>query len=201
MASHLQKAIVITLILAIAIPISTAHRRRRGRRSDDDTEKYLRDICSGTDRSDDCWNILKSELHRFHGDSNGRGVVNAVIELAIAKSKEIRDKLDRWFSDSDNDELKEKYHSCSENYDDGERSLEKARRDLDDSDDCGRISDKINGAGEELEKCKRVFGSDSFDPAHVGDRNKELQLYLDIVRAAADRGVDEYKKYDDVDRD
>lgn len=177
--------ILIALILAITIPISSAHRRRRRRShhdhnsdSSDETEHSLRDLCSETDRSDACWDILKPEIRRFDGSDDG-DIADHVIDLAADKSKEIRDKLKQWHSDSDNDELKKKYHSCSKNYNDVDHSLKEARKNLD--------SDQVEEAEKELEKCEREFDGDSFDPAHVGDRNKELRLYLDMVRVASDR--------------
>ncbi|KAH6764453.1 hypothetical protein C2S52_013398 [Perilla frutescens var. hirtella] len=183
-----RKMIFIAVILAITIPISSGH-RSRSRRLDnsnkDDIEKYLRDLCSETDKPDMCWNILKSELHKFDNDSDDIDIIDGVIELAIEKSKEIRDKLDQWFSDSNDENLKKKYHSCSKNYNEVDRNLEEAHRNLD-SDDYRRIFDQIDDAEDELDKCKQEFGSDSFDPGHVRDRNNELVLYLDIVRAAAD---------------
>ncbi|KAH6795829.1 hypothetical protein C2S51_036815 [Perilla frutescens var. frutescens] len=183
-----RKMIFIAVILAIAIPISSGHRRRSRRLDDsnkDDTEKYLRGLCSETDKPDMCWNILKSELHKFDDDSYDIDIIDGVIELAIEKSKEIRDKLDQWFSDSNDENLKKKYHSCLKNYNEVDRNLEEAYRNLD-SDDYRRISDQIDDAEDELDKCKQEFGSDSFDPGHVEDRNNELGLYLDIVRVAAD---------------
>ncbi|KAH6777849.1 hypothetical protein C2S51_009161 [Perilla frutescens var. frutescens] len=181
--------IFIAVILAIAIPNSTCHRRRRSRRSDflnrHDTEQNLRDLCSRTNRSDVCLNILKSELHRFD-NSDDRDIVDGVIDLATEKSKVIGEQLDQWFRDSNDDNLKEKYHSCSDSYNDVERNLQEMHRNLD-SDDYRRISSQIDDAEERLKECKREFGSNSFDPGHVGDRNNELKLYLDMVRAASDR--------------
>lgn len=182
MASHSQKIILVTLILTIAIPVSTSHRKKWGE-SSKDTEQYLRDLCTKTDRSEECWKILKPELYRF-GDSDEGTVAGAVIDLAIAKSDEIHDKLKQDYSDSKNDELKEKYNSCSRNYNDVNRNLVAARRDLD-SDVRRNIAVQIKDAGEELKKCKREFEKESFDPAHIRDRNKEIGLYLEIVRAAA----------------
>ncbi|KAH6764433.1 hypothetical protein C2S51_015682 [Perilla frutescens var. frutescens] len=179
------------------MPVSTSHKRRSRRRSNDsdsdDTEQTLRDLCSEIDKSDMCWNILKSELHRF-SDSNDRDIFDGVIDLAIEKSKEIHEKINQWFSNSNNDKLKDKYNSCSKNYNDIDRNLEEARKNLD-SDHYQKISDQINGAREKLNKCKHEFGADSFDPAHVRDRNNEIGLYLDMVRAAEDRLED----YDDDD--
>ncbi|XP_057811527.1 pectinesterase inhibitor-like [Salvia miltiorrhiza] len=188
MASYSQKTIFIALILAMAAPISTSH-RRRWRRSDREwnSEQYLRDLCSETDRSDVCWNILRSELHRFDDGDIAAGV----IDLAVAKSKAIGDQLNQWYRDSNDDRMKNKYHSCSKNYDDVDRNLEQAQRNLD-SDDNRRISDQIDDAEEELEECRREFGSGSFDPGHVEDRNNELRLYLDMVRVAVNRLEDYY---------
>lgn len=182
MASYWQKKIfIIALILAIAIPISTARRRRSK-----DADKYLRDLCSKTDDSKKCWNILEPKSHQF-ADPDERDVANVVIELAIAKSKEIRDKLgQRSFSDSDNGKLKQKYRSCSKNYNEIDRNLELAQRSLD-SDDYRNISDQIDDAGEELKRCRLDFVADPLDPSYIGDPNTEFGLYLDMVRVSVGR--------------
>lgn len=177
--------IFIALTIAIAVPSSTSHRRRSRRSNDpdsDNTEQYLRDLCSETDKSDVCWNILKSELRRFD-DCDDRDITDGVIDLAKAKSETIRDQLSQWYRDSNDDRLKEKYHLCSENYNDVYGDLEEASRNLG-LDDYRKISDQVEDAEDKLDECRREFGSDSFDPGHVGDRNKELGLYLDIVGAA-----------------
>lgn len=170
------------MMLIIPLILTSSMGHREGQRRSKDTEHYLRDLCSQTDRPDLCWKNLKPELHRFH-NSDDRGVADGVIGLAIAKSKETRGELNHWFSDSDNDKLKEKYHSCSENYNDASRQLEKVRKDLD-SDDHRKMSEEIRDAEEILNKCRRVFGEDSFDPGHVGDQNNELGVFLDIIRVA-----------------
>lgn len=176
MCSYWQKKIliliIITLILTIAIPISSAHKRRSK-----DAEKYIiRDLCSKTEDSDKCWNILK---HKFN-HSDERDIANNVIELAIAKSKEIREQ---WFSYSKNDNLKLKYRSCWKNYNEVDRNIVQAQRNLD-SDDYRNISDQIDDAQGESDKCRQVF---EYDPTRVGDPNHEFGLYLDMVRVAVDR--------------
>ncbi|KAG6395414.1 hypothetical protein SASPL_146059 [Salvia splendens] len=194
MASWWKKTIFIALIIAIAIPTSLAH-KRRFRRSDDsnsdDAEQYLRDLCSETDRSDACLNIVKSELHRFNhviGDINDK-----IIDLALEKSEEFRDQLKQWHKDSNDERLKEKYRSCSSNYNDINRDLQELQRNLD-SDDDRKTSDLIEDIEHELDECKREFGQGSFDPGHVEDRNNELGIYSDLVRVAIDRLEDFYKE-------
>ncbi|KAL1535471.1 hypothetical protein AAHA92_28245 [Salvia divinorum] len=97
MASYWKKTIIIALIVAIAAPISAAD-NRRSRRSHhgsnpDDAEQYLRDLCSETDRPDECLHVVKSELHRF---DHGGDINDKIIALASEKSKEFRDQLKRW---------------------------------------------------------------------------------------------------------
>lgn len=196
--SYRQKLFIsITLILTIAIPITTAHRRRSRRSQHDsfsdsvpDSEQCLRDLCSDTERPDVCSTILKSESNRFE-NSDDRDVAGGVIDLAIARSNEIRDTLEQWFTDSTDDSVKDKYRTCSENYGDVGRNLEEARRSLD-SDDYRRISVGVADGEDELEKCRREFETESFDPGHVADRVSEIRVYLDMVKAAADRLEDSY---------
>ncbi|XP_057812147.1 uncharacterized protein LOC131026319 [Salvia miltiorrhiza] len=190
MVSYLQKMMFIALTIAIAVPYSRSHRRRSHDSDSNNTEQYLRDLCSETDRSDVCWNILKSELRRFD-DCDDRDISDGVIDLAKEKSKVIRDQLKQWHTDSNDDSLKEKYHLCWENYNDVYRDLQEASKNLG-SDDYKKISDQIDDAEDELDECRREFGPGSFDPGHVEDRNNELEIYLDVVRAAADRLEDYY---------
>lgn len=174
----------IALILVIAVPSSTSEteKRIRSERSDD-TEQYLRDICSETDNSDVCWNLIEPELHRFD-KTDDEEIIDGVIDLAREKSKEVQEQLDNWYKDSKDDKLKKKYHSCSKNYKNIEHDLEKVQKILD-SDDYDKIWDKIDNAGEKLDKCRKEFEEGSFDPGYVEDRNNELKVYLDLVRVAA----------------
>ncbi|KAL1535468.1 hypothetical protein AAHA92_28243 [Salvia divinorum] len=186
MASYWKKTIIIALIVAIAAPISAAD-KRRSRRSHhgsnpDDAEQYLRDLCSETDRPDECLHVVKSELHRF---DHGGDVNDKIIALASEKSKEFRDQLKRWHKDSNDEGLKEKYRSCSSNYNDINRDLQQLRRSLD-SDDDRKISDLIKDIEHELDECRREFGRGSFDPGHVEDRNNELGIYSDLVKGVVE---------------
>lgn len=188
MASPSQKLILFAaLILTFAsIPTSTAH-RRRWRRSEepfDDTEQYIRDLCDETDRADVCRNILQSDAHRFESSDEGE-IAAGVIDLAIEKSAQIGDQLNQWYEDSNDDRMREKYHSCADNYYEANRYLEDAQRSFD-SDGFRRITDQIDGSEDELDQCRQVF-EDSPDPGHVGDRINEFALYLDMVRAATAR--------------
>ncbi|KAH6796127.1 hypothetical protein C2S51_037113 [Perilla frutescens var. frutescens] len=197
MASYFKNIIYVALILTVAIPISTSH-REKWRRSDEpktDTKGYLRDLCSKTNKSNECWKILKPELYRF-SDSSDKNIASIVMDMAKAKSNEVHDKLNHYYSDSKNDELKDKYTSCSKNYNDINRNLIVTERDLD-SDNYANIPVQINDASEELKNCMQEFEKDSFDPAHIRDRNKELGLYLEIVWLTMDRMKNEH----DNDRD
>ncbi|KAL1538425.1 pectinesterase inhibitor-like [Salvia divinorum] len=185
MVSYLQKLLFIALAIAIAVPSSTGHRRRSRKSHGSDTEKYLRDLCSDTNRSDVCWNILRSEARRFDSGDDG-DVAGGVIDLARTKAKEIYGKLRKWHKDSSDEKLKDKYHLCSENYNDLLRDLKEASKKLGSS-DHQKILDEIDDAEDELDECRQLFGSGSFDPGHVEDRNDELGVYLDVVRAAAVR--------------
>lgn len=171
--------IFIALIFTIAIPISMGHREKS------ETEKDLRDLCSQTNRSKECWKIIKSELTRFN-DNDYRSVAGVIIDLAIAKSDDIHEKLNQLYKDSRDDTLKDKYISCSKNYNDANRNLVVAKRNLD-SDDYRYIPVQIDDAVQELKSCRRGFDRDSFDPAHIRNRNKEFGLYLDVVKVATDR--------------
>ncbi|PIM99408.1 hypothetical protein CDL12_04582 [Handroanthus impetiginosus] len=179
MDCSLHRIISTALIFMITIPSSLGHR------DISQTERNLRDLCSLTRNSTECWKIIKSEYGRFD-DTDYRSVAGIVIDLAIAKADEIHDKLNRLHEDSRNDELKGKYLSCSKNYNDANRNLDLAKRNLI-SNDYRNIPVQINDTLEELRSCRRAFNNDSFDPAHIGNRNREFGHYVDIVKVATDR--------------
>lgn len=185
MVSFWQNTLLIALIVAISIPSSTSEieKWRRRYEDSDDTERYLRDLCSETDNSDVCWDFVKPELHRFD-DSDDVEIIDGVIDLAREKSEKIYDQLNQWYKDEKDEKLKKKYHSCSKNYKEIGHNLEKVQKKLD-SDDVEKILKKIDKAGEKLDKCRKEFEGGSFDRGHVGDRNDELKVYLDLVRVAA----------------
>lgn len=184
MFPYWQKAILISLVLAISVPTSTAD--RRGSRRDlnsGDREKYLRDLCSGTQNPDACWKNLKSPLQRLENSSD-KDIAKGVLDLARAKSKEIRDKLNQWYKASNDENLKKKYHFCSIKYNEVERRLGKALEDLS-TNDRRKGWYEIDDSQYDVDVCMRQFGRDSSDPGHVG--NREFEVYLDVVRAAAER--------------
>lgn len=215
MAFPLQKMLLIALILSIAIPISIGHRENSQNESDsgddsepesdddgyysdpgidvggDDSEigRYLRDLCSDTKKSNQCWKIIKPEINRFT-DTDINNVAGIVIDLAREKSNEIKEKLNQLHQESRDDALKDKYISCSRNYNDASHDLETAKGNLD-SDDYQRIQDRVKDVAKELKSCKHQFGKKSYDPAHIWDRNKEFGRYVEIVKTATKRFVKE----------
>lgn len=198
MASLWQNTLLIALIVAISIPSSTSEIAKWRRRTDDsdDTERYLRDLCSETDNSDECWDIVKPEVHRFEHSDDGE-IINRMIDLARERSEKIYDQLNDWYKDCKDEKLKKKYHSCSKNYKEIGKNLEKVQKNLD-SDDVEKILKKIDKAGEKLDKCREEFKEGSFDRGHhVRDRNDELKVYMDLVRSAAS----DFEGYYDEDRD
>ncbi|KAG6392146.1 hypothetical protein SASPL_146357 [Salvia splendens] len=191
MASYSQKLILITLILTITIPISTAHRRRWGRRSpsrrggDDNAEQFLRDICSSHEKADTCLSLIKGDPRLFD-NSNSVDAVNDVIDLALEKINAFGEQLNKWYEDTNDDSIRGRYRTCAENYDDVRAHVEDAERDFG-SDDFRSVADRVDEARDELERCKQVFGPGSIDPGHVENRNNEIEIYLDIVRDATTR--------------
>ncbi|KAL8512982.1 hypothetical protein ACS0TY_019227 [Phlomoides rotata] len=128
---------------------------------------------------------------------NSRNVSGVVIDLAIAKSDKINDLLNhplsginQLYHDYGDDSLKEKYESCSNNYNDAHHNLEILKGYFD-SDDYQRIHKCVHDVAKELKSCKHQFGKNDFDPAHIRNRNKEFQRYVEIVRTATQRFVDD----------
>ncbi|KAG6398141.1 hypothetical protein SASPL_139594 [Salvia splendens] len=173
MASHSQKIILLALILAIAVPISKC--------GEEESSRRLEDLCSETNRSSDCRNILKSNWNRFNLSDD-----RAVVELAIAKSKEIYDGIYRHHLDSGDERLKSKYLSCAINYYDANCNLEMARRTLD-FDEFPDITGDVDDVEEKVMSCWREFREESLDPGRARDSGEEIGLYLEMIRAAAGR--------------
>ncbi|KAG8385144.1 hypothetical protein BUALT_Bualt03G0011200 [Buddleja alternifolia] len=179
-ADNLNKnTMFIALLLAFAIPSSLGHR------DDSDKENDLRDLCSQVKKSKECLDIIKSEFRRFE-DTDCKGVAGPVIDLAREKAEEIRDMLNGLHKDSRDDKLKDKYISCSKNYNDASRDLDLAKRYFD-SNDYQHIPVQVDEIEQELKNCKREFNKDAFDPAHIRNRSKEFRVYVDLVKVAIDR--------------
>lgn len=104
----------------------------------------------------------------------------------MQKAEVFNDELNKWYKDTNDVRWKEKYRLCSKNYIEVDRNLKMARRSLD-SDDYRLISDQIDDAREELDKCKCKMGPSLFEPGHVVDRNNELGFYLIFAQAAIGR--------------
>ncbi|GFQ04470.1 pectinesterase inhibitor [Phtheirospermum japonicum] len=183
MAYSSKTMIVIALIIMIAISPSL------GRREKSDREKELRDLVSQTDESKESWKIIKPQLSRFT-DTDPKIVADVILDLAITRGDEIHEQLNRLHEDSRNDELKSKYLSCSKNYNDAIRNLKLAKRNLG-SDDFHKIPIEIDDTIEELNSCVLEFEGDSFDPAHIRNRQKEFGNYVNIVKVATDRLQDQ----------
>ncbi|KAL1538424.1 hypothetical protein AAHA92_27174 [Salvia divinorum] len=177
MASNSQKTILLALILAISIPISKC--------GEEESSTRLDELCSENNRPNDCRNILKSEWSRFDL-SDDRAVAGAVVELAIAKSKEIYDRIYQHHLDSGDEGLKSKYLSCAISYYDANCNLEMARRTLD-FDEFPDISGDVGGVEEEVVSCRREFREESLDPGRARGADEEIGLYLEMIRAAAGR--------------
>ncbi|KAL8508424.1 hypothetical protein ACS0TY_018882 [Phlomoides rotata] len=187
MSSFLQRVVIPLLIFTIATPISMGDFEEvsEPRINDSEISRYLRDLCSDTEKSKQCWKIIEPEINRFT-DTDIRNIAGVVIDLAIVKSRDISDQLNQLYRDSGNDALKEKYRSCSQNYYDANSNLDFVRRSLN-SGNFQEITSVVDNAEEELKSCKREFGRESFDPAHTRNRNKEFRNYVDIVRTATNR--------------
>ncbi|GFQ08858.1 hypothetical protein PHJA_003029800 [Phtheirospermum japonicum] len=149
-----------------------------------EVEKYLRDISSKTNESKRSWEIIKPELSKFR-DADPRKIADTIIVLAKTKGEEIHKELNRLYEASRDDKLIYKYGSCSKNYNDANRNLYLARRDIELKTDRN-IPIQINDTFEELNSCELQFDNDSFDPAHIRDRNREFRVYLQIVKVATD---------------
>lgn len=173
-----MRIISITLILMFAIPASSA--RHYHEKKDGD----LRDLCSETHDSKLCWKLLKSERSKFHTDT--KGMVKAAIDLARGKAEEIHLQLDRFREESTNEQLKQKYRSCSKNYNDAIGDLNGAKEMLRKRGYSG-IPVLVDDVIEEVKSCHNNFDNGAFDPAHVQNRNKEFRVYADLVKVAVDR--------------
>ncbi|KAK4440313.1 hypothetical protein Salat_0366200 [Sesamum alatum] len=181
MGYSLHRIIVsIALMFAIAVPSSMGHKQKS------ELEKALRDLSSETTKPEESWKILNSEFSRFNG-SDRRGVLAVVIDLAIAKGNELHGRLNRLFEEASfDDKLKYEYISCSKNYNDAIRNLNLAKRSLDPN-HYWNLRIQVDDTVQELQSCIHEYDKDLVDPQHFRNRNKEFEVYIDIVKVAADR--------------
>ncbi|KAL8512978.1 hypothetical protein ACS0TY_019223 [Phlomoides rotata] len=220
MASFFQRMILVTLVLTISIPISICHRERLKNKCDcgddsepdhincgDDSEpdidddredseigNYLRDICSDTEKPKQCWKIIKAEITRFT-DTDSRNVAGIAVDLAIAKSTEIKDQLNQFNQKPAESALKVKYAFCLNSYNDAKHNLETVKGNIYTCGNCGNISTRVDNVTHDLTSCKERFDETGFDPANIRDRNKGFGHYVDIVRAAISRFLRENDGY------
>ncbi|KAL3654647.1 hypothetical protein CASFOL_001632 [Castilleja foliolosa] len=181
MAYSSHRIILITIISIIAISPSLGHNDIS---KSTEVENYLRDISSKTNESEQSWKIIKPELSKFN-DTDPRKIADTIIDLAKTKAEQIHEKLNHLYEASTDDTLIYKYGSCSKNYNDSIRNLYLARRDIESRADRN-IHIQINDTFEELNSCGLQFENDSFDSAHIRDRNKEFGAYLQIVKVATE---------------
>ncbi|KAL3627294.1 hypothetical protein CASFOL_028657 [Castilleja foliolosa] len=160
------------------------HHREKRDVENSDIEHELRDLVSKTNDTNESWKIIEPQLNRFN-DTDPKIVVDVILELAITRGDEIHEQLNRLHEESRDDDLRSKYLSCSRNYKDAISNLEVARENLG-SDEFDNISVKIDDTIEELNKCGVEFEGDSFDPAHIRNRQKEFGNYVNIVKVAID---------------
>ncbi|KAL6502193.1 hypothetical protein OROHE_024786 [Orobanche hederae] len=181
MAYSSQRVIFIALTIMMMSTISPS----LGRKEKSNIEKDLRDLCSHTDKSKECWRIIKPKLSEF-SSTDPKIVADVVLDLATKKCDEIYQELNLLYEYSTEDKMKKKYLSCSENYKNAIVNLILARRNLE-SDGCRNIPVQISDTIGELDGCELEFDKDSFDPAQIRNRMKEFRVYVYIVKVATDR--------------
>ncbi|KAL6502191.1 hypothetical protein OROHE_024784 [Orobanche hederae] len=96
MAFSSRRIILIALISMIAISPSLG---RKEKEASSKMEKYLRDLCSKTNETKECWAIIKRDLTKFN-DTDPRKIANTTIVLAKTKGEEIHEELDRLYEGS-----------------------------------------------------------------------------------------------------
>ncbi|KAL0398162.1 UNVERIFIED_CONTAM: hypothetical protein Sradi_2159500 [Sesamum radiatum] len=171
-------AVSIALVFAIAVPSSMGHKHKP------EVEKALKEICAKTNKSEECWKIIKSQFSRFN-TTDRRGVLGVLIDLAISKANENHHRLNRLFEEASfDDRLKYEYISCSKNYNDAIRNLNLAKRSLDPSHHLNVIVE-VADTVQELQSCIHEYDKETIDPKHFRSRNEEFGVYIDIVNVAA----------------
>ncbi|KAL3616763.1 hypothetical protein CASFOL_039157 [Castilleja foliolosa] len=187
--------IFIAFIILIAVSPSLGHREKSDRershhhreKSDNENSdiiQELRDLVSQTNDTEESWKIIKPQLSRFN-DTDPKIVVDVILDLAITRGDEIHEQLNRLHEESRDDDLRSKYLSCSRNYKNAISNLERARENLG-SDEFDNIFVKIDETIEELNQCGVEFEGDSFDPAHIRNRQKEFGNYVNLVKVSTD---------------
>ncbi|KAL6567202.1 hypothetical protein OROGR_000870 [Orobanche gracilis] len=176
-----QRVIFIALLTIMMSTISPS----LGRKEKSEVEKDLRDLCSHTDKSNECWRIIEPKLSEF-SSTDPKIVADVVLDLAKEKGVEIYQELTLLYEYDTDDKTKKNYLSCSDNYKDAVVNLILARENLE-SDDCRNIPAQIDDTIKDLEVCELEFDKDSFGPTQIGNMMKEFRVYVDIVKVATDR--------------
>ncbi|KAL7089634.1 hypothetical protein ACP275_13G196500 [Erythranthe tilingii] len=179
MAYYMHRIIFIALVFAIAVPSSLGDWDYWTKPQ---LENYLQELCSQTNDTQVCWNFIKDEANRFNETSILRAAIIA-LDPVEEKADEIHDKLDRLYNRSKDKNLKNKYLSCSKNYNDAISYLKLVRRSFVNY-DFDNILGQVDDAVEELNICSLEFTDNSFDPAHIRNRNNEFRICLEFLKAA-----------------
>ncbi|KAG8385145.1 hypothetical protein BUALT_Bualt03G0011300 [Buddleja alternifolia] len=190
--------ILISIILVTVTPSSASNQM---------TGIEIKHLCSKTSNSARCYKLLKSN---HHTDC----LAGSSVDLAYNKANKIRSELNSFSKATHDSHMRNIYNSCSKNYDDAIRDLEVAKQNLNsdikgknqevkfivsivkprprwakrsfDSNDYQNIPEQVDDIEEELESCRHELDEGASDPAHIGDRNKEFGVYVDLLMGAID---------------
>ncbi|KAL7142204.1 hypothetical protein ABFS83_08G108500 [Erythranthe nasuta] len=179
--SYYLRNIFIALVLAIAVPSSLGGDWNIMTKPE--VEKYLSDLCSQTNNTDYCLNLVESEVN----GSNNTTILSVAL-FALDSAKETVDKvhedLERSYNETKDANLKNKYLQCSYNYNDAIRNFELVKKTFSNG-DCEHILHRIDDTVEDVNRCSREFSDYSFEEGYLNwMTNNEFRTRLEFLRAA-----------------
>jgi pectinesterase inhibitor-like protein len=139
----------------------------------------IKAVCSKTLNPPFCLDLLHFYADHPH-ERSLKDLARITICLAHSNATATRDLLHRLIQHTDNPRLKERYTSCSKNYDDSVGDMEQAKKSLKSSNKNG-LRDAVAGAMGEVNACGESFGQPPADPSTLPKSNQKLLHLCSII--------------------
>lgn len=142
------------------------------------TDDVLSTVCSKTKNPSLCLQTLKADPRAATGDL--KGLCQVSIDLALAKAKDTKNYIGSLIGQSNGPSLKEKYLSCSENYENSIGDLQDATGLLN-SGDYNGVNLHASAAMTETDDCEENFKEPPFDPSQLPKRDEDFDFLCSII--------------------
>jgi len=143
------------------------------------SESTINAICTKTLNPSFCLGILKSYADHPH-KRDITGLARITIYLAKSNATTTSDQIHSLIQHTDNPQLKERYTSCSKNYDNAIDDFKQAKKRLIEGNKNG-LEDAAATAMGEFNACGENFRQPPADPSTLQKSNKNLLDFCSIV--------------------